>query len=89
VILGCELVPVNVEGWIDWHGGGEAESLLVGVALRIYMTTSSQLASQASEWLVISSGGSPPSLDSDAAGSAVGHTWRSPESEPEYSMAEF
>jgi hypothetical protein len=23
VMLGCELIPVNVEGWIDWHGGEE------------------------------------------------------------------
>jgi hypothetical protein len=32
VILGCELVPINVEGWVDWHGGEEAESVLVGIA---------------------------------------------------------
>ena len=53
MILGCELVPVNVKGWIDWHGGEEAVSLLVGVALRTNMSTSSQLSSPASERLVI------------------------------------
>lgn len=29
MILGCELVPISVEGWIDWHGEEEAESLVV------------------------------------------------------------
>ena len=58
MIKGHELVPVNVEGWIDWHGAwGGTEYILVSVAF--WENVPSQLLSQASEKLVFcTSGGS-------------------------------